>query len=301
MHPGGRSAARGTNCGPRACRDADRPPDEPERFDSAAGVGGVEWRRAGAADFVFRWTRVRYLAAGQFSPLSLTGATVPLALSDDAATLVFIRLRIGSTESGVSLIARNLPSGSETTLYTSDTLLPVPNFLGMTNDGKQVLYNFWGEDQNAGTAYLSNTSSGVSTALVLDSGELATTGTLSGSGNATYLATLRGRIVKFLLSGGIPGPPATVVPKTPYIDPTFLYPGGLAPGSMVRLHGVLPDSVEELSGHLLLDGNPIPVLYASSSEVRVQIPWAVRQDHPKRSRKQSHRSLGFHQTVTRRR
>jgi uncharacterized protein (TIGR03437 family) len=42
---------------------------------------------------------------------------------------------------------------------------------------------------------------------------------------------------------------------------------------MVRLHGVLPDSVDQLSGGILLDGNPVPVLYASSNEVRVQIPW----------------------------
>jgi uncharacterized protein (TIGR03437 family) len=209
---------------------------------------------------------------GQFSPLSLAGAIASLTLSDDAATIVYIRRAPGSARSGVSLIARNLLSGRETTLYASDTLLPVPNFLGMTNDGKQALYSVW-SGEYAGPAYLSNTSTGISTELVLDAGELATAGTLSGSGNAAYLATSHGRIVKFLLSGGVPGPPDTVVPKTPYIDHAFQYQPGFSPGSMVRLHGVLPDSVDQLSGGILLDGNPIPVLYASSNEVRVQIPW----------------------------
>jgi uncharacterized protein (TIGR03437 family) len=208
---------------------------------------------------------------GQVSPLSLSGTTLPLALSDDAVTLVFVRLAPDSSGS-VLLIARNLLSGNETTLYTADSPLRPPKLLGMTNDGKQALYNVW-SGEFAGPAYLSNTLTGIGTELVLDAGELATAGALSGSGNAAYLATSHGRIVKYLLSGGVPGPPDTIVPKTPYIDPAFGYQPGFSPGSMVRLHGVLPDFVDQLSGGILFGGNPIPVLYASSNEVRVQIPW----------------------------
>jgi uncharacterized protein (TIGR03437 family) len=208
---------------------------------------------------------------GQFSPLSLTGRTVPLALSDDASTLVFIRAVPGSSGS-LRLVARNLVSGNETTLYSADSPLRPPNLLGITNDGKQALYNVW-SGEYAGPAYLSNTSTGISARLDLDAGELATAGTLSGSGNAAFLVTSQGRIVMFLLSSGVPGPPNTVIPKTPYIDHAFQYGPGFSPGSMVRLHGALPDSVDQLSGRILLDGNPIPVLYVSSSEIRVQIPW----------------------------
>jgi uncharacterized protein (TIGR03437 family) len=60
-----------------------------------------------------------------------------------------------------------------------------------------------------------------------------------------------------------------VVPKTPYIDNTVRF----SPGSLARLEGVLPESLDQLSGHILLDGNPLPVLSAESGDTRVQVPW----------------------------
>jgi hypothetical protein len=65
----------------------------------------------------------------------------------------------------------------------------------MTNDGSRVLFNVW-NTQAAGPAFIANMADLSSIPLSFDSGELTTSGTLTGSGNAAYLVTTNGRIVK---------------------------------------------------------------------------------------------------------
>ncbi|HEX5431412.1 MAG TPA: hypothetical protein VFW83_05570 [Bryobacteraceae bacterium] len=45
--------------------------------------------------------------------------------------------------------------------------------------------------------------------------ELATAGAISGSGNAVYLDTSEGRIVKFALNAGAPAAEETLFPSRP--------------------------------------------------------------------------------------
>lgn len=211
---------------------------------------------------------------GQFTPIflsQLVGIGVAFrafALSDDAGTLVFDKIPVASPGPS-SLVALHLTTGSTTTFYTSVSSAALPNFLGITNDGSRVLYNVRA-GQAAGPAFIANTSDGSSIPLPLDPGELATAGTLSGSGNAAYLVTTSGRIVKFSLSAGGASPAVTIVPPSFYATPA----GNLfAPGSMKHLQGVLPRSADQLAGHIILDGNIVPVLYAGADDIRVQIPW----------------------------
>jgi uncharacterized protein (TIGR03437 family) len=203
---------------------------------------------------------------GHFSPLAIPGAIRPWALSDDGSTVVFMRL--GAAGAPPSLIARNVGTGVETTIYTSSVATQVPNFLGITNDGSQVLFNAW-SNQAAGPAYLWNAANGA-TLISLDPGEIATAGTLGGLGTAGYLATSEGRIVKFAVSAGIATVTYTAEPKTPYIS---FSPNNWAPGSQVQLQGTLPGSMDLLTGLILLGGRPIPILSATTGDIQAQIPW----------------------------
>ncbi len=179
--------------------------------------------------------------------------------------------RLGAVGTPVSLTARNLVTGVETTIYTSLNSTQLPNFLGMSNDGSQVLFNVW-STQAAGPAYLWN-SNGSPLIALPDPGEIATSGTLGGLGTAGYLATSEGRIVKFVVSAGVATVTETVVPTTPYISNTS---NSFSPGSLVDLQGTLPASVDLLAGLILLGGNPIPILYAIPGDIRAQVPWELK-------------------------
>ncbi|MGH9351725.1 MAG: hypothetical protein ACRD2G_06145, partial [Terriglobia bacterium] len=204
------------------------------------------------------------------------GISRVFALSGDAQTVIMVRILLqagGSVPVYLpSLVARNLMTGAEVTLYAADDPAQFPNFLGMTNDGKQVLFNVW-DKQAAGPAYIADTSTGASTPVPLNAQELATGGTISGSGNAVYLATSEGRIVKFALNAGAFAAEETVVPVTPYVSGASQ---DFSPGTLVQLQGALPGSKEELAGSILLDGSPIPILYAAPGDIRAQIPWEQR-------------------------
>ena len=213
---------------------------------------------------------------GQFTPLPLlfpvgSSGAVALrlnALSDDGGTLILSTLSL-APGAGPSLIAQNIVTGNKTTLYASTNSAERVNVLGVANDGSRVLFDVW-TMQVAGPAFIANMADGSSIPLPLDSGELTAAGTLSGSGNAAYLVTTNGRIVKFSLSAGGASAAITVVPPSFYAT-SIGFP--FAPGSMAHLQGVLPRSADQLAGHMILDGNIVPVLYAGPDDIRVQIPW----------------------------
>ena len=124
--------------------------------------------------------------------------------------------------------------------------------MAMSNDGHLVLYRVIVQSF-AGPAYVANIATGQTVELATSDGSLATDGTLSGSGNAAFVVTTTGSIVRFDLTR--PGSvPAIVVPATPFVQ--NLHP---SPGTFTRLQGSLPP-FPELAGHILLDGVPLPVL-----------------------------------------
>ena len=49
----------------------------------------------------------------------------------------------------------------------------------------------------------------------------------------------------------------------------------LSPGSLFRLHGYIPGSADDLNDRILLNGQPVPVLYANTNEVAIQAPWEL--------------------------
>src|SRR5260370_38013179 len=111
--------------------------------------------------------------------------------------------------------------------------------MGLSKDGHWVLFRVadlqFGLE---GPAYIVNTVTGETQPLTLPDGELATDGTLSGSGNAAFLVTSAGRIVRFELAAGRSVATETLVPATPYARDLFSF----SPGSLVRLEGTLPRS-----------------------------------------------------------
>lgn len=232
------------------------PPPATESF-ALASNGAVLVLQAGALGL---WRQ------GQFSPISLTGPVRPLAVSDNAATLIYAQVA-----GGIRLLARDLASGRETTLFQPAQPTQFPQLQGLSNDGRWVLYTV-GEGQLAGPAFVADAWTGQSQSLPLPQGELAAAGTLGGFGDFAFLATTAGRIVKIALTNGAPSGSETVVPSTPYVAQLLELPVG----SLVRFQGSLPASAKDLTGRILLDNQPLPVLFATPSVVGVQIPWEQR-------------------------
>jgi uncharacterized protein (TIGR03437 family) len=205
---------------------------------------------------------------GQFSPLDLRGFIQIWSISDNARALLYTM----SDRSGeFRLMLRDLATGRDATLFSSADRFVLP--MGLSNDGQWVLFRVadlqFGPE---GPGYIVNTVTGETQPLTLPDGELAADGTLSGSGNAAFLVTSAGRIVRFELDTGRSVAIETLVPTTPYVRKQF----GFSPGSLVRLEGTLPRSVEQLTGHILLGERPMPVLFARQNEIGVQVPWELR-------------------------
>ena len=79
---------------------------------------------------------------------------------------------------GIRLVARHITEGTDTILFSGTPDGPLPNFLGISNDGRRVLYTT-SSGRPEGDAYLGETLTGQSHALPLRDGELAASGTLS--------------------------------------------------------------------------------------------------------------------------
>jgi uncharacterized protein (TIGR03437 family) len=145
--------------------------------------------------------------------------------------------------------------------------------MGLSSDGNWVLFRVTDlQFGPGGPAYIVNAETGETQPLTLPDDELATDGTLSGSGNAAFLVTSAGRIVRFELAAGRSAGTETLVPATPYVR----NPIAFSPGSLVRVEGILPRSVEQLTGNILLGDHPMPILFATQNEVGVQVPWELR-------------------------
>lgn len=111
--------------------------------------------------------------------------------------------------------------------------------------------------------------------------------TLSGDGAVVWAVTFAGRIIRVELDQGHVDevvPQTTLVPTDP-----FGYPFLTAPGSLFTVTGRglapayeasgMPLATELAGVQLLLDGEPLPLLYVAPTEIRAQIPWTLTGVH----------------------
>ncbi len=213
---------------------------------------------------------------GNFTPVTLPDRSTIAALSDNAQVLLYYQvLNTPPANPQERLVARNLLTGNETILSSQPSPYTAARVTGLSNDGQWVLYVVAG--LNGGAAVVANTTTGQSIPLPLANGELATDGTLSGDGNLAFLMTSAGRIVSIDAPGS-----ANVVTlvAAPSWVPAIGYPS-LFPGSLVRLSGNnLPATADAFAGRIFLDNIALPVVYANSTEVAVQVPWELQPPGP---------------------
>jgi uncharacterized protein (TIGR03437 family) len=199
---------------------------------------------------------------GKFTPFApyQSRMIMPFALSDDASTLIF---EFASTPR--LLIARDLASGRDTTLYTFGAQMN-PVLLGLSNNGQRVLFRAGGDAAAEGLAYLSDVSTGKTQPVRLEEGELVSDGTLSGSGNVAFLVTTTGRLVKITLSTGAID---TLIPPTPSASNFEWW----AFGSLFHMKGTFTGSASDWKARILIGGQAAPVLSFKPGLLDMQVPW----------------------------
>jgi uncharacterized protein (TIGR03437 family) len=203
--------------------------------------------------------------ASLFAPYR-AGMIEPLALSDDAGTAILLAR---------DLIARDLASGRDSVLFTPVrhpgpwyTPPDRPVILGLSNNGKRVLFRVGESGAPEGPAYLADVPSGKTETMALAEGELVTDGTVSGSGELAFLVTTTGRLVKVTISTGAVD---TLIPPTPYASNFY----GWAFGSLFHMKGTFTGSASEWKDRILIDGHSAPVLSVKPGQLDIQIPWST--------------------------
>ena len=139
--------------------------------------------------------------------------------------------------------------------------------MSVSRDGRYVLFRTT-VGQPTGIAYVADISTGKAEAISLPDGELVTDGTLSGLGDAAFLATSTGRVVRVSLVAGAPGLIDPLFPATAYAN--LQQP--LSPGAYVRLTGSMTGSVDDWQGRIVLGDQAVAVLAAKPGEVDIQVP-----------------------------
>ncbi len=207
------------------------------------------------------------LKNGKFTPFAPDQSHMisPIALSDDASTLVFGDLQLN---------ARDLASGRDTVLFPATGRngpgLPPPEkpvVLGLSDNGKRVLFRVGPANEPAGPAYAADSATGKLQPLPLEEGELVSDGTLSGSGELAFLVTTAGRIVKVtLLTGAVD----TLIPATPSAGNFDWW----AFGSLFHMKGTFSGSAADWTNRILIGGQAAPVLSLKPGLLDIQIPWS---------------------------
>lgn len=213
-----------------------------------------------------------------FTPVMLPDRSVIAALSDNAQVLLYNQiLNTSSANPQERLVSRNLLTGNETILSSQPFPHTAARVTGLSNDGQWVLYLVAG--LKGGAAVVANTTTGQSIPLPLPNGELATDGTLSGYGNLAILVTSTGRIVSIDAQGGANA--LTLIAAPSWVPAIGSVPALPYPGSLVRLSGKnLPATADAFKGRMFLDNIELPVVYANSTEVAVQVPWELQPPGP---------------------
>ncbi len=189
--------------------------------------------------------------AGTLEPTVLSGVTSAWGLNDDGSILLYSSVTPGTDLASFRfrLMARALATGQDMELVAGKEG-EVPQFMGVSADGRHVLYRMAGRSLE-GPAFLLDTTTGTASEVALPAGELATDGTLSGSGNAAFLITTAGRILRIDTAGGTV---TEIVAPTPYIRNSYQF----SPGTLLRLEGTLPHSSQALEGAIRLNDIPMP-------------------------------------------
>jgi hypothetical protein len=188
-----------------------------------------------------------------------------LAFSSDARRFLYQRPGppvAGTPARTIDLVSSDL-TGSESVLYAGQSG-EVQEMLGASNDGTRVLLRVRTQTKPWRALLAGSTV----TELALPSGEEPVAGTLSGWGNAAFLFTNTGRLLRW--DAGRDTPRESIA-ATPYLTSR----GPVSPGEVLRLEAALPAGVS-WNGRLMLNENPIPVLESDASSVTVQIPWEMR-------------------------
>ena len=166
---------------------------------------------------------------GKFTVLNLPGAVQPVALTDDGATVLGHVYPAGISWIPARLAAITLASAAVTTIAEAKSASEGPLFLAASNNGRRVLYKVTSPSTPNGPAYVWDAATAAGIAVPLDPDERAADGVLSGNGQVAYIATTRGRIVKFDVASKTSTP---LFPATPYCDD----PSPVAGGSFTRLY-----------------------------------------------------------------
>jgi uncharacterized protein (TIGR03437 family) len=209
---------------------------------------------------------------GKLEPLVLNGPFSAFGLSDDARLLVYTQLADYPAAPRQSILARDLASGNDTVVFSRLLTEGPVMAMGMSNDGRKILYRLPRPGTITGPAFVFDSRSGSTDALPLGEKEYASAGALSGYGNRAFLVTTTGRLLAFETAS--PAVPRELIPTTAYVAPEELG-RPLVPGSLVRLAGTLfrPDGT--LGGRIWLDDIPAPIRFANETEAGVQIPWEL--------------------------
>lgn len=227
------------------------PPPAPFFTQAVADDGSVIVQDPGPS-------RIALWRAGQSTPINSSGGA--WGRSADGRRLLYT-----SFLNGFRLIVRDLVTGADTEILPAATDGSLPQWMGVSADGRRALYRIAGREPE-GPAFLVDTVTRQRTPIPLPAGELATGGTLSGSGEVAFLVTNLGRLVRFA-GGEI----SQVVPPTALLRNS----NQLSPGSFVRLEGTLPRVKSQLDGAILLNDVPMPILWANEREIAAQTPWEL--------------------------
>lgn len=209
---------------------------------------------------------------GKLERAPLNGPFSAFGLSDDARVLVYTQLTDYPAAPRQRVLARDLASGADTVVFSRLLTEGLVMAMGMSNDGRKILYRLPRPGTTTGPAFVFDSRSGSTDALPLGDGEYASAGALSGYGNRAFLVTTTGRLLAFETAS--PAVPRELVPATAYVAPEELG-RPLVPGSLVRLAGTLfrPDGT--LGGRISLNDIPAPIRFANETEVGVQVPWEL--------------------------
>ena len=215
------------------------------------------------------------------SPWFLVAARA--AVSDAGDRIVY------QSTSGCSLVQTTASDSAQlTTLFTSN--LPCA-MQSLSADGSIVLFvsagNFDGSNSAAlPQCWVVDTSSKAISAVTHDPAGIAEA-TLSGDGLQVWAVTLAGRLVRVTRSTGVT---QEIIPQTTAVDQDVLsFPLSAAAGALVHLTGrglaarsassSLPLATAVGGVQVLANGQPLPLVSVSPSDIVFQVPWEMQGVH----------------------
>jgi uncharacterized protein (TIGR03437 family) len=223
----------------------------------------------------------RLVPTPNFFPLTYPSSTpfAQAAIDDAGDRIVYqatqpscalISTAASSTATPTTLVGSNLPCTMESLSADGSAVLffSAADFDGTNSDG---LPQCW----------IVDTISKAVTAVGHDPAGIAEA-TMSGDGRIVWAATLAGRLIRIERAAGTA---KEIVPQTTMLDVPRLTPSA-APGSLVRLTGrglaeqyaaaAAPLPTTLAGAQVLADGQPLPLLSVSPTEIVFQVPWETQ-------------------------